>query len=133
MNPYEDMMELPHHRSATRPQMTRLDRAAQFAAFAALNGYEAEIAEAGRLTDSAAELMEGWAEEIDEGLRTIRRELDRQPEIVVTYFLPDERKRGGAYRTVTGRVRKFQEQERCLLLANGTVIPIDRIYELYVR
>lgn len=132
-NVYEDMIALPHHRSATRAQMTRLDRAAQFAPFAALNGYEDEIAETGRLTETAAELMEGWAEQIDRGLRLIRSRLCRQPEITVTYFVPDARKSGGAYRTVTDRVRKIKEQEQQLLLWDDTVIPFHAILRLEVR
>ena len=131
MNAYDDILYLPHHRSAKRPGMPRQDRAAQFAPFAALNGYEGQIAEAGRLTDNAAELMEGWAERIDEGLREIRQL--GQALITVTYFVPDQRKSGGAYRTVTGRVKRLLEQNRCLLLENGTVIPFDSIYELTIQ
>ena len=37
---YDDIIELPHHQSATHPQMSLHDRAAQFAPFAALTGYE---------------------------------------------------------------------------------------------
>jgi uncharacterized protein (UPF0248 family) len=113
--------------------MARLDRAAQFAPFAALSGYEDEIAETGRLTDTAAELMEGQAEQIDRGLRYIQDRLRQRPEITVTYFVPDERKSGGAYRTVTGCVRKMKEQERQLLLCDDTVIPFHAILRLEVK
>lgn len=133
MNPYEDMLPMPHHRSAKRSGMAQLDRAAQFAPFAALNGYEEAIEETGRLTDTAAEPMEGLAEQIDEALRGIRREIDQQPELTVTYFVPDERKSGGAYRTVSGRARKLMEHERVLLLTDGTKIPFDHIGELRMR
>lgn len=130
MNPYEDIIDLPHHRSATHPRMAREDRAAQFAPFAALNGYEAAIRETGRLTDTAAELMESSAVAIDEALRAVRQRLRDQPEVTVTYFRPDERKAGGAYLTVTGRVRKLMEYERILLLHDGREIHFDQIYEL---
>lgn len=130
---YADMITMPHHRSSTRAAMARLDRAAQFAPFAALSGYEDEIAETGRLTDTAAELMEGQAEQIDRGLRYIQDRLCQQPEITVTYFVPDERKSGGAYHTVTGRVRKMKEQERQLLLCDDTVIPFHAILQLEVK
>lgn len=132
MDQYDDIIRLPHHQSATRSRMPRGDRAAQFSPFAALNGYEAAIAETGRLTDTAVELMEGTAEVLDEGLRTIRQRLDEQPEVTVTYFQPDSRKAGGAYRTVTDRVRKLLEYEQLLLLHDGTAIPFDRIYDLMV-
>ena len=133
MDQYEDIIRLPHYQSATRRRMARIDRAAQFAPFAALNGYEAVIQEAGRLTDTAAELMDGSAEAMDAGLRTIRERLAEQPEVTVTYFRPDARKTGGAYRTAQGRVRKLLEYERCLLLADGTQIPFDSIYGLWVH
>jgi hypothetical protein len=133
MSDYEDILLLPHHRSTKRPHMAQLDRAAQFAPFAALSGYEKEIAEAGRLTDPALELMEGKAEQIDSALQTLRRELAGGPLITVTYFVPDSRKRGGAYRTVSGRVRKLSETDRMLFLEDGTAIPFDRIFELSVE
>ena len=133
MNGYEDIIQLPHHRSTTRAQMTQLDRAAQFAPFAALNGYEAAIVETGRLTDPQIELMEGMAEAVDAGLRAVRQNLAQRPWIEVTYFCPDERKSGGAYRTVTGRVRKLQEQERRLLLCDDTIIPFDHIIALIIK
>ena len=133
MNAYEDMLELPHHQSAKRPHMTRLDRAAQFAPFAALSGFEGEIAEAGRLTDGEIELTEWAAEQVDEALRALRREIGRRPEVEVTYFAPDGRKNGGAYRIAVGRVRKIQELERILLLDGDARIQMDRIVRVLMR
>ena len=133
MNAYEDMLELPHHQSAKRPHMTRLDRAAQFAPFAALSGFEGEIAEAGRLTDGEIELTEWAAEQVDEALRALRREIGRRPEVEVTYFAPDGRKSGGAYRIAVGRVRKIQELERILLLDGDVRIQMDRIVRVLMR
>ena len=133
MNPYEDILTLPHHRSSGRAHMTQLDRAAQFAPFAALSGYGDAIEEAGRLTDAQVELMEGQIEAVDGALRTIKQRLKDRPIIQVTYFCPDERKHGGAYRSVTGRVRTLLEQERVLLLTDDTVIPFHQIVELTVR
>jgi hypothetical protein len=133
MEQYEDIICLPHHQSEKRARMPREDRAAQFAPFAALNGYEAAIAETGRLTDIATEPMEGRAEAVDEGLRQIRQWQKEQPEVTVTFFEPDKRKAGGVYRTVTGRIRKFLEYERQLLLHDSTIVPFDCVYELTIR
>lgn len=130
MNQYDDIISLPHHQSSKRTRMSRLDRAAQFAPFAALNGYGAAITEAGRQTDMEAELMEGQAEAVDAALRTICKLQNTHPEVTVTYFQPDDRKAGGAYRTVRGRLRKFMEQERLLCLWNDEVIPFDDIFEI---
>jgi hypothetical protein len=130
---YEDIIGLPRPVSTRRTRISPLGRAAQFAPFAALNGYEAAIAETGRLTDIATEPMEGRAEAVAEGLRQIRQWQKEQPEVTVTFFEPDKRKAGGVYRTVTGRIRKFLEYERQLLLHDSTIVPFDCIYELTIR
>ena len=49
--PYDDILLLPHHQSKRHPQMPRIDRAAQFAPFAALSGYETAIRETRRLSE----------------------------------------------------------------------------------
>lgn len=132
MDQYDDIIDLPHRQSLKRARMSRQDRAAQFAPFAALNGHGAAIIEAGRLTDSEVELMEGRAEAVDAALRSLYQLQGAQPEITVTYFQPDDRKAGGAYRTVRGKLRKFMEHERLLRLWDDTTIPFDDIYELRV-
>ena len=53
---YNTIMNLQHHVSKTRPQMPMSDRAAQFAPFAALTGYDSAIKETGRLTAERIEL-----------------------------------------------------------------------------
>lgn len=124
---YEDILELPRHSSAHRACMTRLNRAAQFAPFAALTGYEDEIAEAGRLTDAAVELMEDEARRIDEALRWA---LQSGVEVEVTYFVPDERKSGGACRSIRGRLCKVRQPEGIILTERGEKIPLERILEI---
>lgn len=133
MTAYDDILALPHHRSAKRPHMPQLDRAAQFAPFAALSGYDGEIAEAGRLTESQTELTEWAVEQVDEGLQQIRRTLDRHPRVIMTYFIPDQRKSGGAYRTITTRVRKILEPEQALLLEGNILVPFRQIIALTVQ
>ena len=54
--PYDDIIHLPHHVSQNHPQMPLRDRAAQFAPFAALTGYEAAVRETARLTAERREL-----------------------------------------------------------------------------
>lgn len=127
MSGYEDILQLPHHRSAKRAHMAQQDRAAQFAPFAALSGHEGEIAEAARLTEGAVDLSDWAVEQVDRGLQTVRQRLDTQPEITLTYFVPDQRKSGGAYHTVTARVRKILELEQALLLSDETLVPFRQI------
>lgn len=130
MEYYEDIINLPHHVSKTRPQMSMLDRAAQFSPFAALTGYDAAIKETGRLTDEKIELDEGAKAALDMKQAYLIEMIDEQPEISVTYFVPDAKKSGGAYVTVTGNLKRFDEYERLLILTNGKKIPMGDIADI---
>ena len=132
MHPYDDIIALPHHVSAKRAGMTLTDRAAQFSPFAALTGYEAVIEETGRLTEVCTELTEGSKEELNRCLLVIQDRLEEQPPVSVTYFRPDDKKSGGAFLTVTGKVKKLDEYEGMLVFTDGQKIPIDRIYALKI-
>lgn len=127
---YDDIIDLPHHVSATRPQMSMINRAAQFSPFAALTGYDAVIKETGRLTDRRIELSEDSRADLDRKQRLLLDSLSDHPEVSVTYFVPDERKAGGAYVTVTGIVKKLDVFQRIMVLTDGTMIPLDEIVEL---
>jgi hypothetical protein len=107
-----------------------IDRAAQFAPFAALTGYDDAVKETGRLTDDATELPEYVKANINDKLRIIMESIDIKPEISITYFVPDSKKAGGAYTTVTGVVKSVEEYERTVILTDKTVIPMDRIYAI---
>ena len=125
---YDDIIHLSRPVSKKRSPMSNFDRAAQFSPFAALTGYDAVIAETGRLTDTQIELDEGGKALLDEKLQTIREHLAQQPKVKLTVFCPDSRKSGGAYETVTGNVKKIDPVARILVLTGGEVIPVDRIY-----
>ena len=127
---YDDIIDLPHHVSATRPQMSMINRAAQFSPFAALTGYDAVIKETGRLTDRRIELSEDTRTDLDRKQQLLSDRLAEHPEVSVTYFIPDERKAGGAYVTVTGNVKKLDDLQRIMVLTDGTMIPLDEILEL---
>ena len=121
---YDDIIDLPHHQSATRSHMPLIDRAAQFSPFAALTGYEAVITETARLTDQRIELDEDAKAVITRKLQVIVKHIRERPEIAVTWFRPDEKKDGGAYVTVTGEVRCIDEYDQAILMMDGTRIPI---------
>ena len=127
---YDDIIDLPHHVSATRPRMSMIDRAAQFSPFAALTGYDAAIKETGRLTDERIELSEESRAVLGRKQQLLLDNLADHPEVSVTFFVPDERKAGGAYVTVTGRVKKVDEFGRLLVLTDGTKIPLDEILDM---
>ena len=103
-NRYDEIINLPHHVSPTRPQMPMSDRAAQFAPFAALTGYDAAIKETGRLTDERVELDKEALTALDMKYQLLMDALNEAPKVTITYFQPDERKAGGKYITATGAV-----------------------------
>ena len=137
-NPYEDIIHLPHHQSATRLHMSLYDRAAQFSPFAALTGFDGVIAETSRLTDQKIELSEYERALLDQKLSRIDDELRKgnHPEITVIYFVPDPLKAGGAYEEYTGRVRSINAVEKCVVFlaenrrSAGKRIRIDGIAEI---
>lgn len=128
--PYDDIINLPHHVSATRPRMPLANRAAQFSPFAALTGYEAAIDETGRLTDRRIELSEDAIADLDRKLRLLADAIDEHPEVTLTYFAPDERKEGGAYVTATGTVKKIDDFENVVIMMNGERIAIRDVVEI---
>ena len=128
--PYEDIINLSHHVSASHPRMSALDRAAQFSPFAALTGYDTVVKETARLTDEKTVLDEDMKAAISERLLMIQDQLDDQPRVSITYFQPDNRKDGGAYIVATGCVKKLDEYERSVVMMDGTKIPINDIIEI---
>ena len=127
---YDDMMHLPHHVSTTHPHMSVIDRAAQFSPFAALNGYDAAIKETARLTDERVELDEYMKDVLSDKLQIITDRLIEHPEIIITYFQPDEKKNGGAYVTATGTVKKIDTYDRIVVMTDRAEIPIDEIIDI---
>ena len=128
--PYDDILYMPHHVSPTRKKMSMVDRGAQFSPFAALTGYEAAIQESGRLTDRGFELDVDGKAMLDEKIRAIRDHIQDRPKVTVTYFVPDIRKAGGAYRDVRGTVVKVDALNQWLVLEDGTILDFCRIYEI---
>ena len=127
MGKYDDIIDLPHHVSGTHPPMSRADRAAQFSPFAALTGYDAAVRETARVTERRIELDEGVKAELNARLNCILEHLPEHPQVSLTYFVPDEKKSGGAYRTVTGTVRKLDSFVKTLTLTDGTVVPMEEM------
>lgn len=127
---YDDIINFPHHVSVTHPQMPLMDRAAQFSSFAALTGYDAAIRETERLTEEWREPGESRKEMLDERLQIIRENLSEKPEVIVTYFKPDEKKSGGAYLTVTGKVKKIDEYGHQIIMEDGMTLPIEKLFSI---
>ena len=127
---YDDMINMPCPTSPRHPRMPRADRAAQFAPFAALTGYDAAIDETGRLTDTKIDISEDMREKLDLKQNFLADIIDEQPEISVTYFIPDKKKSGGAYVTANGRLKQIDEYEQLIILTDGKKIPIQEVYSI---
>ena len=129
-NPYDDIINLPHHTSRTRPHMSAYDRAAQFSPFAALTGHDAAISETARLTDTRVEMDEYSKADLNQRLCIIQDQMDEQPKVSITYFQPDKKKSGGAYITAAGCVKKIEEYEHAVVMQDDTRIPIEDIFAI---
>ena len=132
MNSDRDLLSCARPRTERRAPMPMKNRAAQFAPFAALTGYDDAVRETERQTDRRPEIGEDRAEILDRRLRWLRDHPDRKPEITVTWFVPDIRKAGGACRTRTCRVKRLDAQHNTLLLEDGECVLISEICELQI-
>ena len=129
---YEDIIKLPHHVSKKHPQMTMESRAAQFAPFAALVGYEDAVKETARLTKKRIELNEEEKNILDMKLQMLKEQMHVQiyPEISIIYFVPDSKKDGGKYIKISGTIKKIDEYKQLLILDDKTQIPINEIINI---
>ncbi len=127
---YNDIINLPHYRSKKRPHMSAHDRAAQFSPFSALTGHDEAIKETARLTDKKIELDETTKTMLNEKFNFIMEHIYEQPEITVTYFIPDTLKDGGMYVDFVGKVKKYDYLNRILHFTDNTEIKVDDILEI---
>ena len=124
---YNSIIGLPHHTSPTRKRMPNQDRAAQFAPFAALTGYDSMVEETARLTDAEDAFNEENTALLDKKLRILNELEAEHPYVEITYFIPDERKSGGRYETVYGYLKQIDKIEGAIILRDKRKIPFDKI------
>jgi hypothetical protein len=127
---YDDIIDLPYPFPSRYPRMSMIDRGAQFSPFAALTGYDAVILETARLTDSEIQLDEDAIHALNEKILLLTEILPQQPNVTITYFRGDDRKSGGAYRSVSGNVLKIDPIKRQITLHCGARISFENIYDL---
>ncbi len=135
---YADIIDLPHYQSEKRRHMSLHDRAAQFAPFAALVGYDEMVGEEARLTDRQIAPGESDLDRLDRIFRHLAARLaaGKRPEVSVLVFVPDQRKAGGRYETVSGRAKRLDTVEKKLiLLYSGTppreiILNLDKILDI---
>jgi hypothetical protein len=128
--PYEDIVNLPRPVSKKHPQPPISERASRFAPFAAITGYEEMVLEEARVTEEKIDLDECALILLDRKLNILQNHLSQSPEITVTYFLPDKKKNGGAYRTITGTAKRIDPYKKLLIMNDDGKIQIEDIYKL---
>lgn len=128
---YDDIIDLPHHISTRRAHLSMAQRSAQFASFAALKGFEDEIAETARVTDKKIILDENEIEILNEALQYISYNVNENLEVLITYFVPDKLKLGGAYVTKKGTVKKIDTFNKSVIVDN-TEIPVNDILKIEI-
>lgn len=127
---YQDIIDLPHPTSVRHPRMPKADRAAQFAPFSALTGYDAAVDEAARLTEGMIGLDEDEKEILDLKQRMLAQVIDSQPEISVTHFIADSQKAGGRFQIDTGRLCTIDDHEKYMLFSDGKKILLENIVSI---
>ena len=129
---YDDIINLPRHVSDKHPHMSIHDRAAQFAPFAALTGHSEAVSETARYVDEKIDLGEDAIKEIRDALNYIQEHISLSPQVTITHFVADTRKRGGRYVTETARVKRIDDLEQVIYLENGVDMRFENIFEIYI-
>ena len=131
MNPkYAAILRHPRPNLPGHPPMSNGERAAQFAPFAALTGYEDAVEETARLTEAQRDLSEDVEAVLDARLRYLQDRILESPEVTACYFCPDERKAGGTYVEKTGPVKTIDLYDRSLVFRDGVRISLDHLHDL---
>ena len=130
---YSDIIDLPHHVSKRHARMPMHNRAAQFAPFAALTGYESVIHEAARLTEHKTELEEFAQKRLNRSMAWIRENIARKPIVTITYFVPDKKKSGGSYEMLQDWVKDIDAAHRILIMGSKRKISLDMITEICIN
>jgi hypothetical protein len=127
---YGSIINLPHHQSKMFPKMSMHDRAAQFSPFAALTGHEQTIKETARFTESFVDLGEEEKKILNEKMLILLDELNGNPIIEITHFIPDAKKKGGKYTITKGYIKKYDEYNRVLYMSDNSVINLSLIADI---
>ena len=130
MSRYDDIIHLPHHVSKIRKPMPMINRAAQFAPFAALTGHDEAIAETARQTAPKRILSSDEQEILSKRLAYAISHIGERPNLTFTYFIPDMLKDGGKYVKITGVIRKYDELGRTVILETNEILLIDNILSI---
>lgn len=129
MDNYSDIINLSRPVSK-RPRMSLEQRSAQFAPFAALTGYKCQVKETARLTNKKIEINEELKEILNKKIQLIQKKIKEQPQIEITYFIPDSKKDGGKYEIICNTIQKIDMYTNEFVMLDGTRININDIIDI---
>jgi hypothetical protein len=127
---YEDIINIKHFEPKNHIRMSKYNRAAQFAPFSALMGYEEEIIEMGRITDKKIEIDDGLKNVLNNKLKIINEHINEEPKITITYFINDLKKEGGEYNVITDNIKKIDSVNEIIVMKNNKKIPMNDILSI---
>lgn len=130
---YDDIINMSHHVSKKHPRMSLKNRSAQFAPFAALTGYEDEVEETARLTDKRIEITDEIKNTINMKLKIIQEKLYTKPKVTITYFIPDNKKEGGSYKTITSNLLNIDKYKQLIILKDKIEVPVKFITNINIE
>ncbi len=133
MGKYDDILNHPRLEPKNHLRMPIEKRAAQFAPFAALEGFDDQYAESARITSERMELDEDKALAISQTINWIWENISIRPKVEVTYFEADAKKSGGKYVFKKESVRWVDFYDRKLVFTDGTTVPIADIIEIDMK
>ena len=133
MRNYEDIRNHERYQLKHHTPMSLESRAAQFAPFAALVGYDEEIGEAARSTDGREELSEDAIDALNQAFQKLLEHEEERPLVTVTYFQPDAKKDGGRYMTYTGNFRFYDAEKRVMKFVGGMVIGMGQVCRIEMK
>lgn len=133
MRNYEDIRNHERYQLKHHTPMSLESRAAQFAPFAALVGYDEEIGEAARSTDGREELSEDAIDALNQAFQKLLEYEEERLLVTVTYFQPDAKKDGGRYMTYTGNFRFYDAEKRVMKFVDGMVIGVEQVCRIEMK
>lgn len=133
MRNYEDIQNHERYQLKHHTPMSLESRAAQFAPFAALVGYDEEIGEAARSTDGREELSDDAIDALNQAFQKLLEHEEERPLVTVTYFQPDAKKDGGRYMTYTGNFRFYDAEKRVMKFVDGMVIGVGQVCRIEMK
>lgn len=133
MRNYEDIRNHERYQLKHHTPMSLESRAAQFAPFAALVGYDEEIGEAARSTDGREELSEDAIDALNQAFQKLLEHEEERLLVTVTYFQPDAKKDGGRYMTYTGNFRFYDAEKRVMKFVDGMVIGVGQVCRIEIK